>query len=230
MTQTKRCKRCKRELSLDKFNKRNRSADQLQSHCRDCQLLSSNKVADLGMNVRLRIVLESGGCQNSDCCSSPYGGRLVFTGSNYGLFELDHVDESKKLHKNETNIKWIATNENEFWSRVRQNIQVLCYQCHRLKSNSSNRAGNAVYQKRFGRKPPAQFIDPGYDLFNNVERVYISVDDDGEIWETPIYSRGFHEDGWFVQRDLDGFLISYLEMQDGEGKYFMYNKDGERIL
>jgi hypothetical protein len=92
------------------------------------------------------------------------------------------------------------------------------------------RTGGAVYQKIHGRKPPLQFIDPGYDLFNNVERVDISVDDNGEIWETPIYSKGFHEDGWFVQRDLDGFLISYLELQDGEGKYFMYDKDGERIL
>jgi hypothetical protein len=35
---TKRCKKCKRELSLDKFNKRNRSADGLQAYCRECQL------------------------------------------------------------------------------------------------------------------------------------------------------------------------------------------------
>ncbi len=230
MSATKRCTQCQRELSVEQFSKKPKSKDGFQFVCKECNVGYIQKRRQIGTEIRRKIMDESEGCQNPSCCSSPEHGRLLITGYNYGLFDLDHINESLKLHRYEVESAWIVANEDEFWTRIKPNVQVLCRQCHLFKTSKSRRTGGAVYQKIHGRKPPLQFIDPGYDLFNNVERVDISVDDDGEICETPIYSKGFHEDGWFVQRDLDGFLISYLELQDGEGKYFMYDKDGERIL
>jgi hypothetical protein len=43
-----------------------------------------------------------------------------------GNFALDHIDPSLKLHINETKPNWIAHNQEEFWSRVAPNLQVLC--------------------------------------------------------------------------------------------------------
>jgi len=230
VTTTKRCSRCRRELSLDNFNKKVNSEDGLQPYCITCSLVYRRVWGETGQKIREQIIFEAGGCENPDCCSSNYGERSILHEKNYLNFQLDHIDESLKIHKRETSNDFIYRNQEEFFSRVRPNLQVLCYQCHLIKSSLSLRFGNSVHQKMYGRKPPSQFIDPGYDLFNDVQRVDISVDEDGEIWECLITSQGFHEDGWFVQRDLDGFLVSYLELQDGEGKYFMYNKDGERIL
>jgi hypothetical protein len=227
---TKRCVVCQKELALDNFNKSKANKDGLQSYCRICDSVRQGKERETVYELRKKIIDEAGGCQSKDCYSSPHQTRLLVTGFNYGLFDLDHIDESLKQHRRETTPSWVYLNMDEFLNRVKLNLQVLCVQCHRLKSNHSRRLGNKVHQKIHGRKLPSQFIDPGYNLFNDVERVDTSVDDDGEILVTPIYSKGFYEDGWFVQRDLDGFLVSYLELQDGEGKYFMYDKDGERIL
>jgi DNA-directed RNA polymerase subunit RPC12/RpoP len=230
VTLTKRCTKCWKELSLDQFSSHSVHKDKKNYRCKRCDSERKRIQREIGGEIRFSTIRDAGGCQNPDCCSANYGKALLLHDENYLSFQLDHIDESLKLNDYETDAQWIAGHQDDFFQRVKPNIQVLCYQCHLLKTKRGRVRGNSIDQKMYGRKLPAQFIDPGYNLFNDVERFDIFVDDDGEIWETPIYSKGFYEDGWFVQRDLDGFLISYLELQDGEGKYFMYNKDGERIL
>ncbi len=219
MSQTKRCQICKRELSLDKFNKRNASADGLQANCRICDSVRKEKELKTIYELRNKIIDESGGCQSKDCHSSPDQTRLLVTGFNYGLFDFDHIDESLKQHQKETTSTWIYFNMDEFLNRVKPNLQVLCVQCHRLKSNHSRRLGNKVHQKIHGRKLPSQFIGPGYDLFNQVE-----------ITNTSLYEDNWtFEDNWSVCRDSEGFLIKYIDIQEGSTQFQVFNKDGEQI-
>ena len=178
MTQTKRCSMCQKELSFNNFNKSQRNKDGFHSYCRICDSAQKEKKLKTIYELRNKIIKESGGCQSKDCYSSPDQTRLLVTGFNYGLFDFDHIDESLKQHGKETTSSWIYINMDEFLNRVKPNLQVLCVQCHRLKSNNSNRVGNKVHQKMYGRKSPAQFIDPGYNLFDSVQTNHIHLDED----------------------------------------------------
>ena len=219
MTQTKRCFQCKKELSLDKFSKSKALKDGFQVACKECKADYSRRYRQYGEDIRKKIILESGGCQNPECDSSPERGRLLTTGHNYGLFELDHIDESLKLRQDETKSGFIVANEKDFWLRVKPNLQVLCCQCHAIKSANARKTGNSVHQKIFGRRPPPEFINPEYNLFNQVQTTHTDLDEDN--WS--------FEGDYSVCRDSEGFLIKYIDLQKGSTQFQIFNKDGEQI-
>jgi len=206
-------------MSSDNFNKSKANKDGLQSYCRFCDSVRQGKERETVYELRIQIIEESGGCQDDNCCSSADQTRLLVTGFNYGLFDLDHIDESLKQHRRETTPSWIYLNMDEFLNRIKPNLQVLCVQCHRLKSNHSKRVGNKVHQKIHGRKTPSKFIDPGYNLFNQVETIHIYSDEDN--WS--------FEDDYSVCRDNEGLLIKYIDLQKGSTQFQIFNKDGEQI-
>jgi hypothetical protein len=216
---TKKCGGCKQEKSLDQFSKTKSNKDGLHPHCKNCDSLKKYKSRIFGNELKKQILIESGGCQNPDCCSSHENGRLLITSSNYGLFELDHIDESLKKSSSELHADWINAHIKEFLNQVKPNLQVLCRQCHLFKSQVSHKLGNSVYQKKFGRNPPSQFIDPGYNLFNQVETIHIYSDEDN--WS--------FEDDYSVCRDSEGFLIKYIDLLEGLTQFQVFNKDGEQI-
>ena len=228
MSMTQRCRICQRELSIDKFTNQQNSKRK-RTECMECALSRVRDRTKPGFEIKSLIKKEAGGCQNPDCCSANHGERLLVTNFNELMFQLDHIDESLKLHTMETKASWIACNKDEFFDRVKPNIQVLCYQCHQQKTSNAHRVGNKVHQKIHGRKPPSQFIDFGYNLFNIDKKNNMSVKQHDEVSGTQIIERSDYENGWFVYRDIYGYLIEYTELQDNECKGFRYNKDGERI-
>ena len=62
-----------------------------------------------------------------------------------GNFALDHIDPSLKLHSKETSPIWIAHNEQEFWSRVEPNLQVLCVHHNSVKRGLQYGVGGEMH-------------------------------------------------------------------------------------
>jgi hypothetical protein len=216
---TKRCSQCQLILSIDLFSKKNNTKDGFRNSCKSCDSKDQLRRRLIGIEVKILVKKQAGGCQNELCCSSNDRGRALLTDLNEKSFQLDHIDESLKIHNYETQGEWIAGNEEEFWSRVRPNIQVLCYQCHAIKTNLSQKLGNVVHGKMYGRKSPAQFIDPDYNLFNQVQTTHTHLDQDN--WS--------FEGNYSVCRDSEGFLIKYIDLQTGSTQFQIFNKDGEQI-
>jgi len=173
----------------------------------------------------MQIKLDAGGCQNPDCRSSPNHNRLVSHQENLGLFDHDHIDEELKLNRRETDPAWITVNWQEFMNRVLPNLQVLCVHCHRERSKESMKLGNSVHSKIYGRKPPAQFVDPGHTLFNPPKTALLFEDEDIEVLPDQLK----RENDWFVCRDGYGHLIWYRDAIEGETFGCEYNADGEEI-
>jgi hypothetical protein len=172
-----------------------------------------------------QIRLDSGGCQDPTCKSSPDHTRLVCHEGNLGLFDLDHINEHLKLHGRETAVSWIRGNWQEFMVRVKPNLQVLCTHCHRERSKESMKLGNSVHSKAWGRKPPAKYVDPGETLFNPLKTVSLFEDDDVEILPNQMK----REDDWIVVRDGLGNLLHYRDAIEGETFGYLYDADGEEI-
>jgi len=94
----------------------------------------------------------------------------------YGNFELDHIDPTLKIKRGETKSNWIASNQDEFWTRVYPNLQVLCGHHHRLKSASEKKVGGILYINVWDRdNEEDQIVDfngialrlPGMESFAN---------------------------------------------------------------
>ena len=219
MSATKRCTQCKRKLSLDQFSNNRSCKDGKTFTCKQCDSERMKNQREIGVQIRLLIIKDAGGCQNPKCCSANYGERLLLHDENYANFQLDHIDESLKISKYETDSFWIAGHQDDFFQRVKSNIQVLCYQCHILKTKNSRIRGNSLDIKMFGRKKPAQFVESDYDLFNQVETTDTSSDED----------KWTFEDNWSVCRDSEGFLVKYIDLQKGSTQFQIFNKDGEQI-
>jgi len=221
VTMNKRCDVCKKELSLDSFHKNSYKHDGKSSSCKGCSNQNNRKIYEIGSQIKKEIYMSAGGCQNPSCYSSADGTRMLLSsdGKNYRMFQFDHIDESLKQHVRETNSGWIASHQVEFMSRVLPNLQFLCYQCHLIKSGSAMESGNSVHQKIFGRNPPSLFIEPEYNLFNQVQTTHIHLDEDN--WS--------FEGDYSVCRDSGGFLIKYIDLQKGATQFQIFNKDGEQI-
>jgi len=225
MSQTKQCSKCQLIKSLSEFNKDPRKSLGVNGTCKSCysKYILDHKQATKQMLKQIR--LDAGGCQDPNCQSSPDHTRLLCHEDNIGLFDLDHINEHLKLHSEECRHGWITGNWQEFMSRVKPNLQVLCTHCHRARSGESSRLGNSVYSKKHGRKPPAQFVDPEHTLFNPPQTSLLFEDEDIQV----LPDRIKREDDWFVTRDGHGHLLSYRDALEGETFGYLYDADGEEI-
>lgn len=225
MSNTKQCPKCQLIKSLGEFSKSSSKSLGVSDLCRLCmQKYQSGYWADTYIMLK-QIRLDAGGCQDPTCKSSPDHTRLVCHEGNVGLFDLDHINEQLKLHGRETAVAWIRGNWQEFMLRVKPNLRVLCTHCHRQRSKESMKLGNSVHSKAYGRKPPAQFVDPGHTLFNPPKTALLFEDDDIEV----VPDRMGREDDWFVCRDGYGNLVWYGDALEGETFGCKYNADGEEI-
>jgi hypothetical protein len=93
-----------------------------------------------------------------------------------GNFALDHIDPRLKVHGEETRARWIACNQEEFWSRVAPNLQVLCTHHNLVKMADERRVGGIMHVEPWDENgQDIQHIDfnevklvlPGFEEFAN---------------------------------------------------------------
>ena len=96
--------------------------------CYECNRQDSRKYLAKGDAIRHSIFLKAGGCVWPGC-------HMRYPQDLRGNFALDHINAALKLHIRETGSMWIACNQEEFWSRVAPNLQVLCVH-HNLEKKS----------------------------------------------------------------------------------------------
>ncbi len=87
--------------------------------CYECGRRRSRERLAIGDRIRHSILLKAGGCVWPGC-------HMKYPRDLRGNFALDHINPQLKLHSNETSSLWILHNQDEFWSRVVPNLQVLC--------------------------------------------------------------------------------------------------------
>ncbi len=87
--------------------------------CYECNRRKNREQQAIGDRIRQSIFLKAGGCVWPGC-------HMRYPQDLRGNFCLDHINPELKLHKHETQSMWIASNQEEFWSRVAPNLQVLC--------------------------------------------------------------------------------------------------------
>jgi hypothetical protein len=93
-----------------------------------------------------------------------------------GNFALDHIDPSLKLHSTETSPLWIFHNQQEFWSRVAPNLQVLCVHHNNIKRSQEYGVGGVMHVEPWdedGQEIPhidfnqVKLVLPGFEAFAN---------------------------------------------------------------
>ncbi len=87
--------------------------------CYECQRVSTRQRLEEGNAIRAIILEAAGGCVWPGC-------HMKYPRDFSGNFALDHINPALKIHKKETAADWIVFNQEEFWSRVAPNLQVLC--------------------------------------------------------------------------------------------------------
>jgi hypothetical protein len=187
---TKQCSICQLVKSLTEFNKNNGNQDRLSTYCRVCQSKYTANRTKRGLSVLQDLAITIGCCSH---CQRPY------TNEDWHFFEFDHIDPSLKQSRRETDTKWIASNLNEFFTRVAPNLQLLCVKCHKIKTSKELKIGGTIYEKSSGVTKPAEVVELGWNLFTQPPTL--------EDFET--YSYHAREGDWITVRDINGKLISY---------------------
>ena len=106
--------------------------------CYDCTRDKSRKFLREGQQIRNLLYERAGGCVWPDC-------HLRYPKDFVGNFCLDHINPSLKKGVYETSPKWIVHNQEEFWSRVAPNLQVLCMHHNGVKAAQQYGVGGDMY-------------------------------------------------------------------------------------
>ncbi len=189
---TKRCNKCQLVKSTSEFSKNKYVPDGLSYTCKHCHRKRHAEDRQRGLEILQCLAVDKGCCAH---CERPY------LNEDWHFFEFDHIDSRCKQSKKETNAEWVSRHTQEFFERVKPNLQLLCIKCHRLKTSEENSFGGAVHQKLHGQSQPAEVIDFGWNLFNPTPTPDA---DDYVSWAWSLVRR---EGDWIVQRDIDGRII-----------------------
>ncbi len=186
---TKRCGKCQLVKSTSEFCK-NSSPDGLHSQCKHCKRHANAEARQRGLEILQSLAIDEGCCAH---CKRPYSNE------DWYFFEFDHIDSRLKQSKIEIKREWVAKNTQEFFERVKPNLQLLCIKCHRLKTTEENKVGGAVHEKKYGQSQPAEVIRHDLTLF------------DPSLTLEPGEEYALHtkEGEWVTVRDINGKLISY---------------------
>ena len=106
--------------------------------CHECNREKVRRWTQKGQVIREGIFLRAGGCLWPEC-------HMKYPRDFRGNFALDHIDPSLKLHYRETQPLWIAANQEEFWSRVAPNLQVLCQHHNSVKRGQEYGVGGDMH-------------------------------------------------------------------------------------
>ena len=108
------------------------------TQCIHCQRAATTKSLKEGQQIRNLLYERAGGCVWPDC-------HLRYPKDFVGNFCLDHIDPKLKQSKYETNPSWIVFNQEEFWSRVVPNLQVLCFHHNGVKKAQQFGVGGEMH-------------------------------------------------------------------------------------
>ena len=137
--------------------------------CYECQRTQSRNHVEQGHTIRAIIFERAAGCVWPGC-------HMKYPRDFRGNFALDHIDPSLKLHKNETSPSWIPHNQQEFWSRVAPNLQVLCVHHNNIKRGQEYGVGGEMHVEPWDEEdqeiPHIDFNEvklvlPGFEEFAN---------------------------------------------------------------
>ena len=106
--------------------------------CYECQRIRTRRQNEVGHAIRAIILERAGGCVWPGC-------HMKYPRDFRGNFALDHIDPSLKLHDKETWPTWLAYNQEEFWSRVAPNLQVLCQHHNSVKKAQEYGVGGDMH-------------------------------------------------------------------------------------
>jgi len=111
--------------------------------CQECNNRKNKEKNLIGFQIRHEIMLQDGGCvwveDDGTRCGLRYPEHLR------GNFALDHIDPTLKQHLRETHVSWIACNQDEFFTRVRPNLQTLCQHHNAVKNTKDHGIGGKYY-------------------------------------------------------------------------------------
>ena len=162
------CPDCNKIKPASHFILRKETSNQFRT-CYGCRREQSRERTKKGAEIRHSIMLAAGGCVWPGC-------HMRYPQDLAGNFALDHIDPLLKLHVRETNSKWVYINQEEFWSRVAPNLQVLCNHHNLLKSAQERRVGGILHTDPWDEDEtdfePIDFNEikpvlPGFEEFAN---------------------------------------------------------------
>ena len=136
--------------------------------CYECGRRKSRERIVEGDRVRHSILLKAGGCVWPGC-------HMRYPRDWRGNFALDHINPALKLHNKETDAKWIVAHEEEFWSRVAPNLQVLCVHHNLVKKGQEFGVGGIMHVEPWDDDEEIPHIDfnemklvlPGFEEYAN---------------------------------------------------------------
>ena len=108
------------------------------TQCIECRRAATTKALREGQMIRNLLYERAGGCVWPDC-------HLRYPRDFVGTFCLDHINPSLKKGSYETNAMWITHNEEEFWTRVVPNLQVLCVHHNQVKRAQQYGVGGEMH-------------------------------------------------------------------------------------
>ena len=143
--------------------------------CYDCNRKRTRVSLTRGLEIKSQILNEAGGCMwvGDDGLRC----HMRYPRDHRGNFALDHIDASLKQGHHETQPTWIGCNEQEFFKRVRPNLQVLCHHHNNLKRSIEFGVGGIHHVNPWEREDDElndevyyddiQLVIPGLELILN---------------------------------------------------------------
>ena len=107
-------------------------------YCHECNRKKTRRHSERGHMIREILLVRAGGCVWPGC-------HMQYPRDFRGNFALDHINPRLKLHIRETQPMWISCNQEEFWSRVAPNLQVLCQHHNNAKSTEEYGVGGDMH-------------------------------------------------------------------------------------
>ena len=136
--------------------------------CHECNRERAREQLATGHAIRMILFERAGGCVWPEC-------HMRYPRDLRGNFALDHINPELKLHNKETKAVWIACNQEEFWSRVVPNLQVLCNHHNGEKAGIQFGVGGIMHVEPWDDDEEIPHIDfneiklvlPGFEEYAN---------------------------------------------------------------